>query len=1242
MAWHADARSFDLAEVDALRADQAFLVSLAEGTRRARLTVKDESGNWRQFAMAHLAGDEGIIKMRAPDNVSLEDCRVEVSMTDPFPYKFYQGETEHSQKESAKFHGAGDNKFFGGPVADAGIPEAEDAGGGMDTVQESDLWQWRGDSLYFFNQRRGLQVFDLSDPASPRQQASLRMPAVGDQMYILNDQHVLLLANFIDYNSGHWWGDALPYYNSQRTEAIVVRHQGEELKVISRVAMDGNFVESRLVGERLYLATRINVPEQDEEGGIFWRRGLQVNGIDFSTPDAPIKKAPLDLVDNKGWFWNSVVTASPEYLLVSTARYDSETRLTKSRVFVIPIGRDLPTLAVQHEVELKANLNDKFKLRMKGGILTTVTQKNVWREELTTYVESFDLLGDKARKLDELLLAPQERLHATRFDGDRLYVVTFFVELRKDPLFVIDLSDPSNLKSLGELEIPGWSTYLVPEGGRLLSVGLEDGNVAISLFDVSDTSTLKLIKRVYPGEGRSWSEANWDEKAVGYLSEHDLLLLPIQTYNKTEEGGHRHENLMQIVDVLDDDVVLRGSIEHEVQGRRATALGNHIASISGTELIVVDATNRDAPVLESKLTLAWTTDRVVEHGDHLLQIENAYTWQNNNLTRPTIRITTQKRLDVAVGKLKLPAGGIVGTIKRDNLLYVARLLERNERVQREVEQPTEVDREGEEEPKPEVIWEWVYEGEFAVDVVDLNNPTEPTLVGTTKQVFSNRQGSSGLNAVLGHLAGDTLIWYPEIEGFSGGYYRGGPFVDDIAIDVVGGDALWGGGYYGGYPSYDKIQIVAVDVAKTSEPKIVSSLDVDPKDYAEFGPVLMLGTQCFVSYKESLLSESTYTHRYKMRVLDFADPAAPVLGEIVSVPGMVEGVHQPNSNAVVLFSSVPKVRFDEELWFSTSNSLLQASVYDGNQAFLVSEITIEDGRYTRTLVLGDRIVKPGFDENEAGLRTWRWNQSDEGGELGEYGFVSLGASPSELRAHNGLIFAQSNRQISVLDQDLVVFAASTLSGPVHTLGLRQIEVNHARNQAWIAVGQYGVEPISWTVAADPMPLPIAAQSEEPWALMQHRRVWLVAATDGSDYVGSLKTMSAWRFKSLADARDYQTWAMGYFDPAGDLEVLPETNGDQDGDGRSNLEEFAWGTHPMTVDGKPALMSYDPDGKWLNLPIPGAIDALKVSVTVERSFNLIDWEPLPGAAPDMDSLRVPIRPADAVETYYRMHYALPRID
>ena len=49
-------------------------------------------------------------------------------------------------------------------------------------------------------------------------------------------------------------------------------------------------------------------------------------------------------------------------------------------------------------------------------------------------------------------IAPDERIYSTRFIGDRLYMVTF---KRIDPLFVIDLSNPSNPEVLGELKIPG-------------------------------------------------------------------------------------------------------------------------------------------------------------------------------------------------------------------------------------------------------------------------------------------------------------------------------------------------------------------------------------------------------------------------------------------------------------------------------------------------------------------------------------------------------------------------------------------------------------------------------------------------------------------------------------------------------------------------------------------------------------------------------------------------------------------
>ncbi len=759
------AESFQPADAEPLVSDRAFLLELAPGTRQARLQVRNEAGAWEVLTLVHLAGDEGFLKLRLPDDVPLEDCKAEISMSDPFPYEFYRGETEHELKET------GSGQFFRGDVAldgaggVAGAPEADDDGGQPDQVQESDLWQWRGDTLYFFNQQRGLQVFDLSDRANPRKVATLRMPAVGDQMYLLDDEHVLLLANYVNYSAYGWADIAIPYSSIQQTEAIVVRHRGDQLEVVSRVAMKGNYVESRLVGDRLYLVTQLHEPVEDEEGGFHWKQGLLVNGIRLADPAAPEELEPLELVDANGWFWNSVVTASPEHLLVTTSHYDDVARDTRSRVHVIPIGRELANLEVAHTVSLKSHLPDKFKLRVKDDILTTVTQRNVWRETLTTYVESFDLSGERARKLDELILAPQERLHATRFDGDRLYVVTFFVELRKDPLFVIDLTDPANLKSLGELEIPGWSTYLVPEGDRLLSVGIEENSVAISLFDVSDPSRLKLVERVYPGEGRSWSEANWDEKAVGYLTDKDLLLLPIQTQIKTP-NGYEYKNLMQIVDVYDDGLKVRGSIEHEVNGRRATALETDVVSLSGTELLVVDAADRDEPVVIAKEILAWDVLKVIEMGDVLWQIGQRNSWKDAKPTTVRVSGKATAGLDTPLAEFEMPAGGVAGTLLEGNALYVARYRQWNE----EVFVPVEEDgNEGEPLPdgqKPELRSEWVNQSLFYTDVYDVSDPLAPVLHGSVEVDLSGDDyGMDGLNEVEGRLVDGRLIWYPRIRGW---------------------------------------------------------------------------------------------------------------------------------------------------------------------------------------------------------------------------------------------------------------------------------------------------------------------------------------------------------------------------------------------------------------------------------------------------------------------------------------------
>ena len=78
--------------------------------------------------------------------------------------------------------------------------------------------------------------------------------------------------------------------------------------------------------------------------------------------------------------------------------------------------------------------------------------------------------------------------------GDKAYVVTY---KETDPLLVIDLEDPKNPKVLGELKIPGYSTYLHPIGdNKVIGIGKNDQNMLkVSLFDITDLENPKEIAK---------------------------------------------------------------------------------------------------------------------------------------------------------------------------------------------------------------------------------------------------------------------------------------------------------------------------------------------------------------------------------------------------------------------------------------------------------------------------------------------------------------------------------------------------------------------------------------------------------------------------------------------------------------------------------------------------------------------------------------------------------------------------
>ena len=200
---------------------------------------------------------------------------------------------------------------------------------------------------------------------------------------------------------------------------------------------------------------------------------------------------------------------------------------------------------------VKGDIRDQFAMSEANGYLRVVTTyyKNkteprgvingfLWDREVSSSMAMTDdvaWLSNEDMKnglyiLDENLnvvgsledLAPGEQIYSARFFTDTAYFVTF---RQTDPLFSVDVSDPTNPVLLGELKIPGFSEYLHPYGeGRLLGIGYaadEDGRqtgIKLSMFDVSDPANVKEIATEVIAEMNDYvdysSPALYNHKAV--------------------------------------------------------------------------------------------------------------------------------------------------------------------------------------------------------------------------------------------------------------------------------------------------------------------------------------------------------------------------------------------------------------------------------------------------------------------------------------------------------------------------------------------------------------------------------------------------------------------------------------------------------------------------------------------------------------------------------------------------------
>ena len=163
-----------------------------------------------------------------------------------------------------------------------------------------------------------------------------------------------------------------------------------------------------------------------------------------------------------------------------------------------------------------------------------------------------------------------ERIFGVRFAGDLGYVVTF---RRTDPFYVIDLSEPESPAVAGELELPGYSSYLHPLGnGTVLGVGMEGGRVKLSLFDVSRPEEPVEVDRYLLPEG--WSEVLRNHRAFLVDAEKQVFFLPAGRY------GYLFSYSRGMLVPL-GWVPVTGAV-------RAAYIGEYMYIFSNTEVVAID------------------------------------------------------------------------------------------------------------------------------------------------------------------------------------------------------------------------------------------------------------------------------------------------------------------------------------------------------------------------------------------------------------------------------------------------------------------------------------------------------------------------------------------------------------------------------------------------------------------------------------------------------------------------------
>lgn len=456
-------------------------------------------------------------------------------------------------------------------------------------VDESDFIKFDGDILLTIvdNQVFAYPEETLNGESSERYLLDLGDTAAPFGM-LSGESHAAVISGLSTYDWGGGCSDCLfiepfAYFVPSTSQEVIIhtwKYRDAAGAIVPdpiEISMDGNYIDSRAIGNKLYVISGYRprfdglsyYPTSPEEleanqeiiDGLSLNQlspQLTINGESQSLVSDDRCQMPefdaqsiysanvisitvIDMTDPSQWKSQCILGsftsfyASFNNMYLTRSDYESN-EVEISQFSLNHEGDDGPSYVATGRVS--GSLSPSYNFGEVDGKLVFVNTDNnpsiEWGEpnKFTHKLSVFEANNESLEVIAQIPNAqqpesigkPGEWLYAVRILGERAYVVTFD---KVDPLYVIDLSDTQKPEILGQLEIPGFSSYLHPISQDLiLGIGKnakeEDGvtwyqGLNVRLFDTSDPSNPIAVTSLDYGYRGSYTPASNDPHSFAYV-----------------------------------------------------------------------------------------------------------------------------------------------------------------------------------------------------------------------------------------------------------------------------------------------------------------------------------------------------------------------------------------------------------------------------------------------------------------------------------------------------------------------------------------------------------------------------------------------------------------------------------------------------------------------------------------------------------------------------------------------------